>query len=88
MCVDIIYDFASLSFDLDKQLKGQICHFVMKMDKDFEGQGQGQRSIVHRMRIAMGHDFGCEDKVARCNTLRVMGQFTVILRQNWPPGSD
>ncbi len=25
------YDFASLSFDLETQLKGQICHFVMKL---------------------------------------------------------
>jgi len=24
------YDFASLTFDLDGQLKGEICHFVMK----------------------------------------------------------
>ena len=25
------YDFASMTFDLKTQLKGQICHFVMKL---------------------------------------------------------
>jgi len=32
MCVDIIYHFASLTFDLDKQLQGQICNFLIKME--------------------------------------------------------
>ena len=31
MCADMMYDFASLTFDLDRQLKAQICHFVMKL---------------------------------------------------------
>jgi len=38
MCIAMGYDFAimgydsaSLTFDLKTQLKGQICHFVMKL---------------------------------------------------------
>jgi len=31
MRIGVGYGFASLTFDLDGQLKGQICHFVMKL---------------------------------------------------------
>jgi len=40
------------------------------------------------MRIAMGYHFGYEEKVAKCNTFRVMRRFIAILKQKWPPGSD
>ena len=55
MCVDIIFNFASLSFDLDKQLKGQICHFVIKMA--ICPQGQGQISFGHRMCVDIIYNF-------------------------------
>ena len=31
MHIDMGYDFASLTFDLNRQLKGEICHFVMTL---------------------------------------------------------
>jgi len=72
MRIDVGYGLASLTFDVDGQLKGQICHFVMNWRFDLEGQGQGQRSVVHRMHITMGYDFSYKYKVARCNSFCVM----------------
>ncbi len=46
----------SYIFELETQLKGKICHFVMKLWR-FYLEGQDRRSIVHRMCIAMGYDF-------------------------------
>ena len=68
------YDFTSLTFDLETQLRGKIC------------QGQGQRSVVLRMHIAMDCDLSYQDKVAKCNSFRVMRQFINIFTQKWPPG--